>query len=47
VLTPFWVLNAMHDALVKPMPGNHQTPSLAESWKVSPDGLVYDFCEKA
>jgi len=43
VLTPFWVLNAMHDALVKPMPGNHQTPSLAESWKVSPDGLVYDF----
>jgi len=43
VLTPFWVLNAMHDALVKPMPGNHQTPSLAESWKVSPDGLVYEF----
>jgi len=37
------VLNAMHDALVKPMPGNHQTPSLAESWKVSPDGLVYEF----
>ncbi|HEY7437709.1 MAG TPA: ABC transporter substrate-binding protein [Methylomirabilota bacterium] len=43
VLTPFWVLNAMHDALVKPMPGNHQTPSLAESWKMSPDGLVYEF----
>ena len=43
VLTPFWVLNAMHDAVVKPMPGNHQTPSLAESWKVSPDGRVYEF----
>jgi peptide/nickel transport system substrate-binding protein len=43
VLTPFWVLNAMHDAVVKPMPGNHQTPSLAESWKMSPDGLVYEF----
>jgi peptide/nickel transport system substrate-binding protein len=43
VLTPFWVLNAMHDEVVKPMPGNHQTPSLAESWKVSPDGLVYEF----
>jgi peptide/nickel transport system substrate-binding protein len=43
VLTPFWVLNAMHDALVKPMPGNHQTPSLAESWKVSPDGRAYEF----
>ena len=35
VLTPFWILYAMHDALVKPMPGNHQTPSLAESWTVS------------
>ena len=35
VLTPFWVLYALHDALVKPMPGNHLTPSLAESWTVS------------
>ncbi len=35
-LTPFWVLYAMHDALVKPMPGNHMTPSLPESWTVSP-----------
>jgi len=43
VLTPFWVLYAMHDALVKPMPGNHQTPSLAESWTVSPDQRVYEF----
>jgi peptide/nickel transport system substrate-binding protein len=43
VLTPFWVLTAMHDALVKPMPGSLLTPSLAESWKVSPDGRVYEF----
>src|SRR5437879_174280 len=43
VLTPFWVLYAMHDALVKPMPGNHLTPSLAESWTVSADQRVYDF----
>ena len=43
VLTPFWVLYAMHDALVKPMPGNHQAPSLAESWTVSPDQRVYEF----
>jgi peptide/nickel transport system substrate-binding protein len=43
VLTPFWVLTALHDALVKPMPGNLLTPSLAESWKVSPDGRVYEF----
>ncbi len=42
-LTPFWVLYAIHDALVKPMPGNLMTPSLAESWTVSADQLVYDF----
>ena len=42
-LTPFWVLYAMHDALVKPMPGNLMTPSLAESWTQSADGRVYDF----
>jgi ABC-type transport system substrate-binding protein len=33
----------LHDALVKPMPGNPQAPSLAESWSVSPDGLAYEF----
>jgi len=27
VLTPFWVLYALHDALVKPMSGNHLAPS--------------------
>ena len=43
VLTPFWILYAMHDALVKPMPGNHQTPSLAESWTVSADQKTYEF----
>jgi peptide/nickel transport system substrate-binding protein len=42
-LTPFWFLYAMHDALVKPMPGNHMTPSLAESWTVSRDQLSYEF----
>src|SRR6195256_2627575 len=42
-LTPFWVLYALHDALVKPMPGNLMTPSLAESWTVSADQRVYDF----
>jgi peptide/nickel transport system substrate-binding protein len=42
-LTPFWFLYAMHDALVKPMPGNHLTPSLAESWTMSPDGRNYEF----
>ncbi len=31
LITPFMVLYALHDALVKPMPGNAMTPSLAES----------------
>jgi peptide/nickel transport system substrate-binding protein len=43
VITPFWVMYAMHDALVKPMPGTMLAPSLAESWKVSPDQRVYEF----
>src|SRR2546423_7725369 len=43
LITPFMVLYAIHDALVKPMPGNISTPSLAESWTVSKDGLTYDF----
>jgi peptide/nickel transport system substrate-binding protein len=42
-LTPFWVLYALHDALVKPMPGNMLSPSLAESWTVSRDQKVYEF----
>src|SRR6266508_2083719 len=42
-ITPFWVLYAMHDALVKPMPGNLMTPSLAESWTVSADQRAYEF----
>ena len=41
--TVFMVLYAMHDALVKPMPGKGFAPSLAESWTASPDGLVYEF----
>jgi peptide/nickel transport system substrate-binding protein len=42
-ITPFMVLYALHDALVKPMPGGDNTPSLAESWTVSKDGLAYEF----
>jgi peptide/nickel transport system substrate-binding protein len=41
--TPFMVLYAVHDALVKPMPGNMSTPSLAESWNLSKDHLAYTF----
>jgi ABC-type transport system substrate-binding protein len=43
IITPFMVLYALHDALVKPRPGNQMTPSLAESWTTSPDGLMYEF----
>ena len=42
-ITSFMVLYALHDAMVKPMPGNQLTPSLAESWSASPDGLAYEF----
>ena len=43
LITPFMVLYALHDALVKPMPGGPNTPSLAESWSASKDGLNYEF----
>ncbi|MBI2492870.1 MAG: ABC transporter substrate-binding protein [Candidatus Rokubacteria bacterium] len=42
-ITPFWTLWALHDALVKTMPGKPMAPSLAESWTVSADQRVYDF----
>ena len=42
-LTAFWISYGLHDALVKPMPGNLLTPSLAESWTVSADQRVYEF----
>src|SRR6202795_2142057 len=43
IITPFMVLYALHDALVKPMPAGLNTPSLAESFTVSKDGLTYEF----
>ena len=41
--TPYMVLYAVHDALVRPMPAGLMTPSLAESWSESKDHLVYTF----
>src|SRR5262249_2659258 len=43
IITPFIYYYALHDGMVKPMPGNSMAPSLAESWSVSPDGLTYEF----
>src|SRR5215471_6016386 len=42
-ITPFGVLYAIHDALVRPYPGHKMGPSLAESWTESPDGKTYEF----
>ena len=39
-ITPFGMLYAIHDALVRPYPGQKMGPSLAESWTESEDGLV-------
>ncbi len=43
LITPYMLYYAVHDALVKPMPGNPMAPALAETWSVSPDGRVYEF----
>ena len=43
IVSFFMVLYALHDAVVKPMPGKAIAPSLAESWSASADGLAYDF----
>src|SRR4029077_16389093 len=43
LITPFMVLYALHDAMVKPMPGNDKAPCLAQSWSMSEDGLTWDF----
>jgi peptide/nickel transport system substrate-binding protein len=42
-ITPFGLLYGLHDALVRPYPGTKMGPSLAESWKESPDGKTYEF----
>jgi len=42
-ITPFGMLYALHDGLVRPLPGKKLAASLAESWTESPDGLVYEF----
>jgi len=41
--TPFMVMYALHDAMLKPMPAGLTTPSLAESWTEAKDHLSYTF----
>jgi len=42
-ITPFLLLYALHDGLLKPMAGSGSAPSLAESWSMSKDGLSAEF----
>ncbi len=42
-ITNFMLLYALHDALVKPMPGQSLAASLAESWSAAEDGRLYEF----
>jgi peptide/nickel transport system substrate-binding protein len=43
IITPYMVMYALHDALLKPMPGQPLASSLAESWTASEDALSYEF----
>src|SRR5438445_2825640 len=43
IITPFMVFYALHDGMVKPMPGRVLAPSLAESFAASEDGRGYEF----
>jgi len=43
IITPFMMLYALHDAMVKAMPGKPMAPCLAEAWTAAPDGLSYAF----
>jgi peptide/nickel transport system substrate-binding protein len=47
MITPFLLMYALHDAMVKPMPGGPNEPCLAEGWKAAPDGLSYEFAIRA
>ena len=43
IITPYMVLYALHDAMVKDLPGKTQAPCLAESWSTSEDDLIHEF----
>jgi peptide/nickel transport system substrate-binding protein len=43
LITPFMILYALHDALVKPMPGQPLAACLAESYSAAEDGRSYEF----
>ncbi|HSH98951.1 MAG TPA: ABC transporter substrate-binding protein, partial [Reyranella sp.] len=47
IVTPFMLLYALHDGLVKPMPGKAAEPCLAESYTASPDSMSHTFVLRA
>ncbi len=42
-ITPFGILYALHEAVVRAYPGSNMGPALAQSWDESEDGLTYEF----
>jgi peptide/nickel transport system substrate-binding protein len=42
-ITPFGILYALHESVVRATYGTRIGPGLAEAWTESPDGLVYEF----
>ena len=47
IARPFFVLYALHDSVLKPMPAGPFTPSLAERFSATDDGLAYEFVLRA
>jgi peptide/nickel transport system substrate-binding protein len=43
IITPYMLLYALHDGMLKPMPGQPHAPCLAQSWSAAEDGLSYEF----
>ena len=43
LVTPYMLYYALHDAMLKPMPGELAAASLAESWSAAEDGMSYTF----
>ena len=46
-ITPYLLLYALHDGLLKPMPGAGSAPSLAETWAMAKDASSADFTLRA
>jgi peptide/nickel transport system substrate-binding protein len=47
IVTPFLVIYALHDSVLKGMPAGPFTPSLAEQYSATEDGLSYEFVLRA